>query len=89
MPSIIAARTFRVDISDTLDSLLDRERSMRADLIIPDWTVGTITKEQLTSLLDAVSNGTGLAGMHGGMGDAFRCEIDYQLMVGGQFVAHI
>ncbi|WP_373232707.1 ThuA domain-containing protein [Cohnella sp.] len=79
---------FKVEISNTLDSLLDREKLRQTDLIIPNWTAGTITEEQLRSFLDAVSNGTGVAGMHGGMGDAFRCEIDYQLMVGGQFVAH-
>ena len=79
---------FKVEISDTLDSLLDREKLRQTDLIIPDWTLGTITKEQLSSFLDAVNNGTGVAGMHGGMGDAFRCEIEYQLMVGGHFVAH-
>ena len=33
-------------------------------------------------------NGTGFAGWHGGMGDAFRDNLDYQLMVGGQFVSH-
>jgi type 1 glutamine amidotransferase len=88
LAALLRQENFEVEISDTLDSLLDREKLMQTDLIVPDWTLGTITKEQLTSLLDAVSNGTGLAGMHGGMGDAFRCEIDYQLMVGGQFVAH-
>ncbi len=88
LAALLRQENFEVEISDTLDSLLDREKLMQTDLIVPDWTAGTITKEQLTSLLDAVSNGTGLAGMHGGMGDAFRCEIEYQLMVGGQFVAH-
>jgi type 1 glutamine amidotransferase len=30
----------------------------------------------------------GLAGHHGGMSDAFRDAVDYQFMVGGQWVAH-
>ncbi|MFC5471274.1 ThuA domain-containing protein [Cohnella suwonensis] len=85
---LLRQANFEVEIADTLDVLLDREKVMRMDLIVPDWTLGTMTPEQLRSLLDAVSNGTGVAGMHGGMGDAFRCEIEYQLMVGGQFVAH-
>jgi type 1 glutamine amidotransferase len=88
LAGLLRRENFEVEISDTLDILLDREKLMQTDLIVPDWTAGTITKEQLDSLLDAVSNGTGLAGMHGGMGDAFRCEIEYQLMVGGQFMAH-
>ncbi len=88
LAGLLRQENYKVEISNTLDSLLDREKLMQTDLIIPNWTAGTITEEQLRSFLDAVSNGTGVAGMHGGMGDAFRCEIDYQLMVGGQFVAH-
>lgn len=89
LAGLLRQANFEVEISDTLDILLDQEKLRQTDLIVLDWTAGTITKEQLASLLDAVSNGgTGLAGMHGGMGDAFRCEIEYQLMVGGQFVAH-
>ena len=38
--------------------------------------------------MDAVRAGAGLAGFHGGMGDAFRACTEYQFMVGGQFVAH-
>jgi type 1 glutamine amidotransferase len=30
----------------------------------------------------------GVAGWHGGMGDAFRDNTDFQFLVGGQFVAH-
>ncbi|HTI01106.1 MAG TPA: ThuA domain-containing protein [Acidisoma sp.] len=36
----------------------------------------------------AVEAGTGLAGYHGGMADAFRQSTDYQFMAGGQWVAH-
>jgi type 1 glutamine amidotransferase len=88
LAELLRQEDFEVEISDTLDILLDREKLMRTDLIVPDWTRGTITQEQLRSFLDAVSNGTGVAGMHGGMGDAFHCEIEYHLMVGGEFVAH-
>jgi type 1 glutamine amidotransferase len=79
---------FDVEISNSLDVFLDQEKLRQVDLIVPNWTMGTISKDQLESLLSAVRNGTGLAGIHGGMGDAFRCEIKYQHMVGGQFVEH-
>ncbi|MBW5446071.1 hypothetical protein GE107_08350 [Cohnella sp. CFH 77786] len=88
LAGLLRKENFQVEISNTLDSLLDKEKLRRTDLIVPDWTLGTLTQEQLRNFLDAVSRGTGVAGMHGGMGDAFRGEIDYQLMVGGQFVAH-
>ncbi len=74
-----------VEVSASLDALtrLDGVR-----LVVPIWTMGTIAPEPLAALQDAVVSGAGLAGFHGGMGDAFRDATDFQFMVGGQFVAH-
>jgi len=77
-----------VELANTLDVLLDAEKLSKADLVVPVWTMGTITPEQTSALRDAVQRGAGIAGWHGGMGDAFRENTDYQFMVGGQFVAH-
>jgi uncharacterized protein len=79
---------FEVEVSDTLDSFRDGEKLKALDLIVPVWTMGTIEKEQLTPLLEAVTGGVGIAGIHGGMGDSFRQQTEYQYMVGGQWVAH-
>jgi uncharacterized protein len=79
---------FDVEISDTLDSLKDQAKLEALDLVVPIWTMGSILPEQLNPLLAAVLNGTGIAGVHGGMADAFRNETEYQFMVGGQWVAH-
>ena len=79
---------FEVEVSDTLDAFRDEERLKGLDLIVPEWTMGTIEREQLQPLLAAVRSGVGIAGVHGGMGDAFRYETEYQYMVGGQWVAH-
>ncbi|HEX3000088.1 MAG TPA: ThuA domain-containing protein [Armatimonadota bacterium] len=79
---------FTVTVSDTLDSFKDEEQLRSQDLIIPIWTMGSITREQLNPLLAAGRSGVGLAGLHGGTGDAFRNETEYQYMVGGQWVAH-
>ncbi len=57
-------------------------------LIVPGVDDGQITGEQESGLLDAVRSGVGIAGWHGGMGDSFRNNVDYQFMVGGQWVAH-
>ncbi len=76
-----------VEIADTLDVL--KERDLKAlDLIIMQWTMGKIERDQLAPLLEAVESGVGIAGLHGGMGDAFRDATPYQFMVGGQWVAH-
>ena len=85
---ILRQEDFDVEVSDSLDSYLDREKMMALDLIVPVWTMGEISNEQWNGLLEAVKNGVGIAGWHGGMGDAFRKNTEYQFMVGGQWVAH-
>jgi uncharacterized protein len=77
-----------VRVADSLDALTDRSALSRLSLIVPIWTMGAIGAESLGALLDAVESGVGIAGFHGGMGDAFREATDFQFMVGGQFVAH-
>ena len=57
-------------------------------LIVPIFTMGTIGKNEVENLTRAVQGGVGLAGHHGGMSDAFRDAVDYQFMVGGQWVQH-
>ncbi|HEX2853840.1 MAG TPA: ThuA domain-containing protein [Opitutaceae bacterium] len=84
----LSRRDFTVELSDTLDCLNSAARLAKFDLIVPLWTMGTLAKAQEKNLVTAVREGTGLAGFHGGMGDAFRGAIEYQWMVGGQFVAH-
>jgi type 1 glutamine amidotransferase len=79
---------FAVTERDTLDAYLDAAALRETDLIVPIWTRGEITSAQLQGLLDAVAAGTGVAGWHGGMADAFRDAPEYQFMVGGQWVAH-
>lgn len=58
------------------------------DLIIPIWTMSQIDNEAERGLLEAVKSGVGIGGWHGGMGDAFRNNVEYQFMCGGQWVAH-
>ncbi|MFG2045139.1 ThuA domain-containing protein [Dactylosporangium sp. NPDC048998] len=81
-------RGAEVVTSETLDVYLDEDLLRRADLIVQCWTMGTITPEQLLGLSTAVRAGTGFAGWHGGMIDAFRAAPDYQHLTGGQFVHH-
>lgn len=85
---ILKAEGYQVEISETLKSFEDREKLMALDLILPHWTMGTITREQYAPVLDAVMHGVGIAGIHGGMCDAFHDCIDWQFMTGGQWVAH-
>ncbi|EFH87974.1 ThuA domain-containing protein [Ktedonobacter racemifer] len=79
---------YEVEVSDTLDAYLDEAKMQQLDLIVPIWTMGTITPEQEQGLLRAVQSGVGIAGWHGCMADSFRNSTEYQFMVGGQWVAH-
>lgn len=79
---------YAVEIADTLDAYLDSDKMNALDLVVPVWTMDTISKEQLTGLQNAIASGVGLAGWHGGMADSFRQATEYQFMVGGQWVAH-
>ncbi len=84
---ILEKEDFSVVIDTDLDYLL-KEEVKSFDLIIINYTMSTITPEQSTALLELVKFGVGLAGWHGGLGDAFRNDSLYQYMVGGQFVNH-
>ncbi|MGB1252359.1 MAG: ThuA domain-containing protein [Candidatus Promineifilaceae bacterium] len=85
---LLSAEGFDVTISDTLDAYLDAEKMRSYDLISQVVTMSSITPEQEQGLLDAIASGVGFGGWHGGMSDAFRNSVNYQFMVGGQWVAH-
>lgn len=79
---------FEVEVSDTLDAFADGEELKTLDLIVPVWTMGRIEQKYVDNVSQAVQSGVGLAGCHGGMCDAFRENVDWQFMTGGQWVAH-
>jgi type 1 glutamine amidotransferase len=86
--NVLKENGFEVKVEDSLSAFDDGDALKKFDLIVPVWTAGEISGEQSRNLRDAIANGTGLAGWHGGMGDAFRNDTAYQFMVGGQWVAH-
>ena len=85
---LLQAEGYDVELADTLDAYLDRQKLMTLDLIMPLWTMGAISADQEKNLLDAVAAGAGVAGFHGGLIDSFRNNTEYQWMTGGQWVAH-
>jgi uncharacterized protein len=84
----LGAAGYRTEIAETLDVFLDSQRLSKFDLIVPVWTMGTITNDQEKGLLDAIRSGIGIGGWHGCMADSFRNNAEYQFMVGGQWIAH-
>ena len=86
--NLLKKENYNVEVYDNLDILKDEERVAALDLFVPVWTMGQITDEQLKPVMKAVENGTGIAGCHGGMCDAFRDSVDWQFMCGGNWVSH-
>jgi len=78
---------FTVRLENTTEAFAD-PAIKDLSLIVPIFTMSKIEKDQVSNLVAAVQGGVGLAGYHGGMGDAFRDAVEYQFMVGGQWVAH-
>ena len=86
--TILEDANFKVDMVSDLDKYLDADYMQSLDLVVPIWTMSSISEEQEKGLLNAVKSGVNLAGWHGGIADSFRNSVDYQFMVGGQWVAH-
>ena len=85
---VLEGHGYEVDRVPSLDVFSDADRVATYDLIVPMYTQGEIAPEQSSVLLGAIKAGAGLAGWHGGMGDAFRTSTEYQFACGGQWVAH-
>jgi uncharacterized protein len=85
---ILKKEGFEVEVSQTLDSFLDVEKLRELHLIVPAWTMGEISKEQVEQVSEAVAGGTGIVGCHGGMCDAFRQSVQWQFITGGNWVSH-
>lgn len=79
---------YSCEIHDNQDVLLDLDHLMELDLIVACWTMGTIDPQATKNIVKAVGAGCGLAGCHGGMCDAFRNDVEWQFMTGGQWVSH-
>lgn len=85
---LLVSEGFEVEISDSLDAYADAEKLKALNLIVPHWTMGEIDPQYVRNVSEAVINGVGLAGSHGGMCDSFRKNVDWQFMTGGNWVAH-
>jgi type 1 glutamine amidotransferase len=79
---------FQCDVKHGLKCLESKWRLKKYDLIVYCHTGVKITKKQRQNLINAVMNGAGLAGWHGGLNDSLRSEVDYQFMTGAKWVSH-
>lgn len=85
---MLAAEGAAVTVADTLAPFDDADLLKTYDLIVPVWTMSDLSREAATNVSEAVAHGTGLAGCHGGMCDAFRGNPLWQFITGANWVAH-
>lgn len=85
---ILEGEGYACIIQDSLDCLADEKAIHGLDLVVACWTMGQIKPEYTQNLSRAVGAGTALAGVHGGMCDAFRNDTHWQFMTGGNWVSH-
>ena len=76
------------EVTDSLALFDDAEALKTYDLIIPVWTMSELSREAATNVSEAIAHGTGMAGCHGGMCDAFRGNPLWQFITGANWVAH-
>jgi type 1 glutamine amidotransferase len=79
---------FEVRIEESSKVYADFSAMDDIDLIVQANTMSTIEQDELSGLVSAVANGTGLAGWHGGIADSYRNSPAYLHMIGGQFAHH-
>ncbi len=79
---------FDVTVSDSQKVYTDKDFMSSLSVICPMVTMSTIEREESEGLRAAVKSGVGIAGHHGGMGDSYRNDTEYQFMTGGQFICH-
>jgi type 1 glutamine amidotransferase len=84
---MLVNENFEVSTETSTERFADSDLG-QFDLIVPIYTMGTIEETESKQLCATIQAGTGLAGYHGGMGDSFRSDTNYQFMTGGQWVAH-
>jgi len=79
---------FSVRVEESPKPYADAEYMATVDLVVQTNTMSTIEPDEFTGLRQAVENGTGLAGWHGGIADSYRNNSDYLQLIGGQFAEH-
>ncbi|SHF42369.1 hypothetical protein SAMN05444339_10632 [Loktanella atrilutea] len=85
---MLVAEGVDVTMTDSLAPFDDPDLLRSLDLIVPVWTMSELSRTAATNVSEAVARGTGLAGCHGGMCDAFRGNPLWQFITGANWVAH-
>lgn len=86
--NLLEEQGYDVTIREGVEAYEDKDLLMSQNLISNNVTMGSLSNIQTNNLLEAVESGIGFAGWHGGMCDAFRDNMNYHFLTGGQFLSH-
>ena len=75
-------------ISDDPEILSNSKYIKEIDLLVTQWTDGTLSDKQLQTVIRLVGEGCGLAGIHSGLCCSFNSSIDWSFMTGAMFTGH-
>ena len=84
----LEANGFEVRIFDSPAPYADAALMAQTALIVQCNTMSTIERDQVRGLKQAIQNGTGMAGWHGGIADSYRESSEYLHLIGAQFAEH-
>ncbi|WP_369372458.1 ThuA domain-containing protein [Promicromonospora sp. Populi] len=79
---------YDVRVEDETTVYTETEYMADVAVVVQTNTMNTIAGDELSGLVAAVANGTGLAGWHGGIADSYRNSSEYLQLIGGQFATH-
>lgn len=79
---------YDVDVKQTLKIYADAKYLESLDLLVQCWTNGTPEDKEVKGLINAVMDGLGFAGWHGGFNDSFHQSMEYEFFTGSNWVAH-
>ncbi|MHA1792656.1 MAG: ThuA domain-containing protein [Promethearchaeota archaeon] len=92
---VLEEEGYEVKMENSLEAYLDQKRLDSLDLVVQCWTQGSEEDEKIMmekggtkNLSNAILDGLGFAGWHGGMNDSFRRDTEYQFLMDSQWHAH-
>ncbi|MFX0099490.1 MAG: ThuA domain-containing protein [Candidatus Hodarchaeota archaeon] len=94
MQDVLEEEGYEVKLENSLEPYKDQRYLETLDLVVQCWTMASDEEAKIMeqggaqNLENAVMDGLGFAGWHGGMNDSFRKNTGYQFFMGSQWVAH-
>ncbi|MHA1792565.1 MAG: ThuA domain-containing protein [Promethearchaeota archaeon] len=95
MQDILEEEDYEVLVENSLEPYLDYKLLSSMDLVIHCWTQANEKEHEImmgkggtSNLSNAILDGLGFVGWHGGLNDSFRNDTEFAFLIGSTWVAH-